>query len=227
MKSHEHLLHDGCIKLVPIFSNLTDEEMVEVAMISNHRKFKKGDMIYLQGDKSDSLYVVHKGQIKITRLAESGKEQVIRVLGPGEFMGELSLFSGQPMNDYAQSLGETNVCMVDGKALKQLMMKYPSIGFKVMEELSKRLEKVENIVEGINLHSVESRLAKALLELSDEFNEITLATTKGDMASQLGISQETLSRKLTMLQDDHIINQIGHRRIIILNRNALIDMVEE
>ena len=226
MKTKDQL-QDSCIKLVPIFSNLTEDEMLEVAYISHHKKYAKGDMVYMEGDTGDKLFVVHEGKIKISRLTESGKEQVIRVLGPGDFMGELSIFSGQPMNDYAQSLGDTNVCMVNGKALKELMKKYPSIAFKVMEELSQRLEKVESVVEGINLHSVESRLAQALLDLSDEFNEITLPTTKADLASQLGISQETLSRKLTMFEDEHLIKQIGHRRIIIINQKQLQKYIEQ
>lgn len=220
-------LQDSCISLVPIFANLTEEEMLEVAYISKHKKYSKNDMIYMEGDMGDNLYVVHEGQIKITRLSESGKEQVIRILGPGEFMGELSIFSGKPVNDYAQSLGDSNVCIVDGQELKELMKKYPSITFKVMAELSQRLEKVEESYTGVNLHSVESRIAKRLLELADEFNEITLPISKADLASQLGITQETLSRKLTAFADERLIKQIGHRRIIILKPKSLRQYIEE
>lgn len=220
-------LQDNCISLVPIFANLTEEEMLEVLYISRHKKYAKGDMIYMEGDIGDNLYVVHEGQIKISRLSESGKEQVIRILGPGDFMGELSIFSGKPVNDYAQSLGEANVCIVDGRELKELMKKYPSIAFKVMAELSQRLEKVEEAVTGITLHTVESRIAKRLLELADEVNEITLPISKADLASQLGITQETLSRKLTAFSDERLIKLIGHRRIIILNPNALRKYIEE
>lgn len=220
-------LQDSCISLVPIFANLTEKEMLEVAYISKHKKYSKGDMVYREGDIGANLYVVHKGQIKITRLSESGKEQVIRILGPGEFMGELSIFSGKPVNDYAQSLGDSNVCIVDGRELKDLMKKYPSITFKVMAELSQRLEMVEESFTGINLHTVESRIAKRLLELSDDFNEITLPISKADLASQLGITQETLSRKLTAFSDERLIKQIGHRRIIILKPNDLRKYIEE
>lgn len=220
-------LKDSCIGLVPIFSNLTYEEMLEVATIANHKNYKKGEMVYEQGDDGDSLYVVHKGQIKITRFTENGKEQVIRVLGPGDFMGELSIFSGQPVNDYAESLAEANVCVIDGTSLRQLMNKYPSITLKIMAELSQRLEKVEQTIEVINHHSVESRLARVLIDMANEVNEITLPISKSDLASQIGITQETLSRKLSLFNDKGYIKQIGHRRIIILQLKALINLIDE
>jgi CRP/FNR family transcriptional regulator len=89
---------------VPIFSNLTYEEMLEVAAITTGHTFEKGDMVYMAGDKGGKLYVLHTGSVKISRLSAGGKEQVIRVIGPGEFMGELSLFSSQPLTDNGEAL---------------------------------------------------------------------------------------------------------------------------
>lgn len=211
----------NCIEIVPIFNNLTNEEMLEIASITTDKTFEKGEMIYMAGDKGEKLYVIHKGKVKITRYTESGKEQVIRVLGPGEFMGELSLFSPIPMSDNGEALEKVTMCMIAGDKLKELMKIYPSITFKVMEELSKRLEKAENTIENISLHSVERRLAQNLLSMSDEGKEIKLKMSKGDWASQLGMSQETLSRKLSAFQELGIIKLVGHRGIEIIKREVL------
>lgn len=211
----------NCIEIVPIFSNLTYEEMMEVARITNEKVFEKGEMIYMAGDKGDKLYVIHTGRVKITRFTDSGKEQVIRVLGQGEFMGELSLFSPMPLTDNGEALTKTIACMIDGEKLKELMKKYPTIAFKVMEELSKRLDTAENLIENISLHGVGKRLAEALVSMSNEKGEISLNMSKRDLASYIGMSQETLSRKLTSFQDMGIIKLIGHRRIILLDRDAL------
>lgn len=211
----------NCIEIVPIFSNLTYEEMMEVARITKDRTYEKGEMIYMSGDKGEKLYVIHTGRVKITRITSSGKEQVIRVLGPGEFMGELSLFSPMPLTDNSEALSETVVCVIDGKELKDLMMKHSGIAFKVMEELSKRLEKAENLIESISLQGVEKRLADILIHMADEKGEIVLDMSKRDFASHMGMSQETLSRRLTIFQDTGIIDLIGHRRIKILNIEAL------
>lgn len=213
--------HPNCIEVVPIFSNLTHEEMLEVAAITTAQTFEKGDMIYTAGDIGDKLYVLHSGRVKISRLSINGKEQVIRVVGSGEFMGELSLFSSLPMTDNAEALETSTMCVIEGAKLKELMKKYPSISFKVMEELSQRLERAENLIEKINLSSVEQRLAEALLTMSAGKKEILLNMTKGDFASQIGMTQETLSRKLTLFQEQGLIELKGHRKIIILDRDGL------
>ena len=216
-------IDDGrnCIERVPIFSNLTTEEMLEIASITSEKTFEKGEMIYMAGDSSDNLYVIHKGKVKITRLTESGKEQVIRILGPGEFLGELSLFSSVAMTDNGEAIEKVTMCMISGEKLKALMARYPSITFKIMEELSMRLEKAENTIENISLHSVERRIAQNLLDLSEEGKQLKLNMSKGDWASQLGMSQETLSRKLSAFQELGIIKLIGHRGIEILKREVL------
>lgn len=211
----------NCITIVPIFSNLDEEEMMEVARITFSKKYKKGEMIYMNGDKGDKLYVIHRGRVKITRFTSSGKEQVIRVLGPGEFMGELSIFSQSTMTDNAEALEDIDMCIIQGENLKKLVAKYPHIGFKIMEELSNRLEKAEKLIENISLHSVEKRLAKTLLSMKDERGNVNLNMSKRDLASLMGMSQETLSRKLTAFVELNIIKLEGHRRIIILNQQAL------
>jgi CRP/FNR family transcriptional regulator len=137
------------------------------------------------------------------------------------FMGELSLFSPSPLTDNGEALERTTVCMIAGEKIKELLKKYPSIAFKVMEELSKRLEKAENLIENIHLHGVEKRLADTLLTMADGNGEIALKMSKGDFASYMGMSQETLSRKLSNFQEMGLIELIGHRKIILLDIKAL------
>jgi CRP/FNR family transcriptional regulator len=211
----------NCIQIVPIFVGLTCEEMLEVAAITSARTFQKGDTIYSEGQSGGRLYVLHKGSVKISRLSADGKEQVLRVVGPGDFMGELSLLSGLPAADSAVALRESTMCVIEGEKLKELMKKYPAISLKVMEELSRRLQKAENLIESLNSATVEKRLAQALLTLSEGKKQILLPMTKGDWASSLGMSGETLSRKLTAFQEQGLIILDGQRKITILNREGL------
>lgn len=215
----------NCIESVPIFSSITEEELLKITAITTDRTYQKGDMVYLQGDEGGKLYVLHKGRVKITRLGMSGKEQVIRVLGPGSFMGELSLLSPVPMTDNAEALETTTMCMIDGKELKGLMLENPSIALKIIEELSRRLESVEELVEDINLLSVEQRLAQVLLKLAGDGDEIVLRMRKSDLASQIGMSQETLSRKLSSFQEQGLIELEGQRKIRLLDRAGLEEIV--
>jgi len=214
-----------CIESVPIFSNLTWDEMLEVASIKRSKKYKKGEMIYITGEKGEKLLVVHKGKVKITRLSHNGKEQVIRILESGDFMGELSLFIKTPRLDNAEALEDTSVCIIDSDEMKKLMDKYPSIAFKILEELSSRLGKAENLIEYLGIHDVESRIVETILDLANEKNEVILNMSKGDLASHIGMSQETLSRKLSYFQDKGWIKLVGHRKIIILDRDKLNELV--
>ena len=215
----------SCIELVPIFNALTYDEMVEVAMITNSKEYQKGEMIYTVGDKGERLFVIHKGKVKITRFSHSGKEQIIRILGPGEFMGELSLFVPTPLTDNAEVLEDTTVCIIDGEKLKGLMEKYPTIALKVLEELSARLGKAESLIESLGIHDVETRIIKTILDLANDKGEVVLKMSKGNLASHIGMSQETLSRKLSYFQDMGWIKLIGHRRIIILDKKSLESLV--
>lgn len=214
-----------CVELVPIFSTLTFDEMMEVASITVSKTYKKGEMVYFQGAREKKLFVIHKGRVKISRISSSGKEQVIRILGPGEFMGELSLFNNEPNVDNAEVIEDATVCIIDGDKLKGLMAKYPTIAFKVLEELSSRLKRAENLIENLGVKDVESRIAEMLLELADEDGNITLTVKKGDLASHLGMSQETLSRKLSYFQDEGWIKLKGHKRITILDRESLEELL--
>ncbi len=179
------------------------------------------------GQKRGELFVLHKGLVKISRLTYDGKEQIVRLVRSGEFLGEINLFSHSEQTDNAVALEETEVCLIEWKALRQLMEKIPSIAFKVMEQLSLRLEETQKRVEQTTFHSVEHRLAAYLLQLSEGKEFITLELSKGDLASLLGTTLETLSRRLSAFAQQDIISLKGQRGIKILNRHALTEYTEQ
>ena len=219
--NHHPKESDNCIQWVPIFSNLSEEEMLEVAYITHEARFDKGSFVYMADDPGGKLFVLHKGKVKISRIGQNGKEQVLRIVEPGEFMGELNLFSTNKIVDNAEVLEPTVMCLIEAEPLKALMAKYPSIAFKVMEVLSQRLNQAETLIENINLYTVEQRIAHQLLHLSEGKRSVHLKMSKGDLASQMGMSQETLSRKLSAFQDLGWIDLEGQRIIHIKNRLAL------
>lgn len=221
--SHNHDCNKDkiCISKVPIFSGLNWDEIMEVANITTNLKFKKGEVIFLQGDTIDKLYVINEGRVKISKISEDGKEQIIRILDPGDFMGELSLFKQSPLNDNAEALEPTVMCVIEGEKIKDIIYKNPGISIKIMEELSSRLEKSDKLIERLVLHDVESRVADILLSMVDENGRIDLIISKKDLASHIGMSQETLSRKLSHFQSMGWIKQIGQRQINILDKESL------
>ena len=210
----------SCLQGVPIFQHLTEEELKQVQKIAKSKKFTKGPF-YQAGEETDKLFVVNSGQIKISRITEKGDEQVMRVLGPGDFMGKLSLFSQLPMNDFAEATENTVVCMLEGSGLKDIMKDNPTIAFKILEELSNRLENVDKRVEEIRHQSTKWRLAQTLLSLSKGEKTFRLPISKGMLASQMGMNNATLSRNLSYFEELGLISQNGQREITIHDHDGL------
>lgn len=230
MQCHEHSHNyegkqKSCLEKVPIFTSLTAAEMVEVSMTATHKKYKKGENIYFEGETAEKLFVINTGKVKISKLSEEGKEQIIRILQAGDFMGELSIFTNSPLKNNAEAVEATTVCTIDSKKIKELIEERPGIAIKILKELSMRLEKTESLIESLGLRDVEQRVADILVKLMDEDNVVDLSISKKDLAAHIGMSQETLSRKLTNFQEKGFIRQQGQRKIIILNKEALQDIV--
>lgn len=224
MESNKHCGHikeDYCIKRVPIFGNLTNQEMFEISKTIQQKEYKKGEIIYLEGEKIEKLFIINSGQVKIYNIAESGREQIIRILSPGDFIDELSILTNSPANNIAETIVDTTMCMITGEDLKRIMEKKPVIALKVIQELGRRLEKTEKLIQSIGLMSVEKRIADSLLDMANEKDVVHLTITKKDLASHIGMSQETLSRKLSSFQDLGWIKQQGQRKIIIKDKKAL------
>jgi CRP-like cAMP-binding protein len=220
-----HNVEAACISLVPIFNHLNSEQMIEIMNATTSVSYKRGEIIYHEGDQSDSLYIVSKGKIKIYRLSESGKEQLVRILTPGDFTGELALFRESIHESYAEAMVDTDVCMITRADLQEFLMKYPSISLRILAEFSNRLASSEKQTARFATESVETRLALFLAEcLEDDngTNELTLPMSRKDLASYLGTTPETISRKLAELEDGGYIKQLSTRRIKIVDLEGLL-----
>jgi CRP/FNR family transcriptional regulator, anaerobic regulatory protein len=219
MKCSSHF----CIHQVPIFNHLSEEEMMEISKVVGHKKYQKGELVFLSGDPSENLFIIQKGKIKISRISETGREQILRILQPGEFLGELSLFGSALSYHNAETLEKTEVCFVHRQDLNHLVQQFPNIAVKILEACTKRLESAESLIEQLGLQGVEQRVAGILLQLAVS-EDLLLAMSKRDLASLIGTTSETLSRKLSHFQDQGWIKLIGHRRIRILDRKSLLQI---
>lgn len=225
---HDHASdpHKACVSLVPIFNHLEDTQLAEIMVTTQSVSYKKNELIYHAGDESDSLYIINKGRVRIYRLAESGKEQLVRFLNPGDFTGEMALFSESTHESYAEAVMDTKICMIKRADIQEFLLKYPSISLKVLAEFSNRLEASEKQATRFSTEKVETRIALFLVEsLSEEKtgeNELILPMSKKDLASYLGTTPETISRKFNELEDKGYIKQITHKKIRIQDVDRLL-----
>lgn len=193
--------------------------------VTHSVSFKKGEVIYSAGDQSDSLYIVNIGRVRIYRLSEAGKEQLLRILKPGDFTGELALFNETIHEAYASAMVDTSICTVKRSDFQDLLLKYPSIALKVMAEFSSRLELAERQTTRLATEKVDTRIALFLAECLEDGNmnnEITLPMSKKDLASFLGTTPETISRKLYELETLGYIKLISNKKIQILDLDSLL-----
>lgn len=236
--NHEHQCHhcnsdgtcmddESCISLVPIFNHLEPAQMAEIMSLIRSLTFKRGENLYSPGDPANTLYIVSEGKIKIYRLSESGKEQLIRFLRPGDFTGELALFSDSVHEAYAEAIEDTSVCTITRSEFNELLLKYPSISLKVLSEFSHRLEQSEKQTTRFATERVETRIALFLIECLEKDSKsqiVELPMSKKDLASYLGTTPESISRKLTEIEEVGLIEQISNKRIKILDLDGLLNV---
>lgn len=226
----------GCFRLVPLFSHLSNEEMQFLATGAQTRYFSKGEVVFQAGQDPGLLFVVARGLVKVTRISASGREQVVRLLGPGDFYGELSLFLPQTLAATGIALQDARVCLLGRSHVRELLHRSPEASFKMLSALALRIMELETLAEQLAVHPVENRVAALLLKLAVAHGDVAapvpqgtvveLPLTQEEMAKLLGTSQETLSRKLHALEDAGLIRLEGRRSVRLLDVNGLAERAE-
>lgn len=227
MEAHANSSHTGCVSLVPIFNHLDQESMNKIASKANTKKLKRGEYLYQAMDEDDSIYIVHLGQVRIFRLAESGKEQLIRVLNPGDFTGESTIFSKDTYHDhFAEATRKTSICVIRRDNLQELLDEYPKISMKILQSMSDRLQQSEKQTASVAIEQVTNRIIYYLEDLAGPQLEdeviVELPMTRKDIASYLGTTPETLSRKFKELEEKGLIEQRPKNKIHIFSVEELL-----
>ena len=212
-----------CISTIPLFQTLTRDQIEKIQAQIQVKKFKAGQYLYQAGDDSDTLYLLQKGLVQIYRLSASGKEQYIRQLEAGDFIGESGLFSHRQINRYVKAEEPTTVCSIQRDVFKDVLLQNPEIAIELLEELTNRLNESEQQTTWITSESTSHRLAAYLLEAynQQESLSIEIPSTKKQLASFLGMSPESFSRSLTKLTKAGIVRQPKPNVIEILELGRL------
>ena len=222
---------DSCVSRVPVFASLSAQDQLRVEELARPIRLKAGEGAYSADDDRSQLMVLHAGHLKIFRLSADGSEQLIRVLGPGDFAGETSVFTGQRPDDYATALDECRLCVFRHDDLEALIRKHPEIGLRLLARVSGRLAETEYRLNSLTSRDVESRLADYLLGLpsawADGVATVTLPLAKKDVASLLDTTPESLSRALGSLAGQGLIGIGAGRSVSITQSERLQQLVDE
>jgi len=214
---------------IPLFKGLSGVHLEGLASIALKKRFHKDEAIFFEGSKSTGFYIVISGRVKIYKLSSEGKEQILHFFGTGEPFGEVPAFTGDPFPAGAEAIEDTAVIFLPKDAFVRLITKDPSLALNMLAILSRRLQRFTSVIESLSLKEVPGRLAAYLLYSSENENgayEFSLDISKGQLASLLGTIPETLSRILTRMVKQGLIDSDGKRFIRILDRKGLEELAD-
>ncbi len=216
---------DTCVSRVPMFAGLTGEQQGEVARHARPVTVAAGGALSRAGEPSSRLFVVHEGRVKVRRLAADGRESIVRVVGPGEATGEDAFLTGGPPAADTIALEDTRVCSFDHGDLAGLLATMPGIGVGMLRALAEKLASSERMVAALTSSDVGARVAAYLLDLPATWAGgravVHLPMPKNQVATYLGTTPETFSRRLGALAADGLIEVLPGRRVAILDPAAL------
>lgn len=225
--------HKYCAKKVSLFASLSDNDLNKVVNLITKKSFEKGDIIFSEGELFDKLFIINNGSIKIYTYTKDGKEQILYILKEGEFLGDLNLLKNDIFKFNAMALESTNMCIIHKDDFDILIKTNPEISIKILEYAHDRIASLENLVQTLTTKDVEVRLASLLINLSSTFGiktdigiEITLPLTREDMANFIGVTRETVSRKLSYFQSQNIIEIFENKIILIKDIDVLKELVQ-
>lgn len=221
-----------CAKRVSIFSILQEDQIDEVVSKIVTRNYKKGQIIFFEGDTADKLYIVSQGKVKVFKYTKEGKEQILYILSSGDFIGDLSLLKKGKFDFNAEALEDTSICTLAKEDFDYIVTTNPKITLKILEDVHDRLISLENLVQSLSTKDVEARIAALLLSFIKNFGSETedgilvdLPLNREEMGNYIGITRETISRKLTSMQDEGIIELIGNKKLLIKDIDSLKETV--
>ncbi len=208
------------LRRVPFLRPLDDSTLQAVLDRCVEKVCMRGEMVFAEGDAPRGLYVVWRGAVKIYKLAESGREQILEVEGPGRSVAELPLFDGLPYPASCAAMEDSILLHVPVSDFHRLLDRHPALTRAVIASLSQRLRRMVALVEEISLKAVRQRLAGLLLELAGDGDRLDLPGTHQEIASRIGTVREIVSRTLSRMAQEGAI-RIDGRAVTILDRSRL------
>ncbi|MDD2883687.1 MAG: Crp/Fnr family transcriptional regulator [Dechloromonas sp.] len=211
---------------IPLFHSVDRDEITAIGLSTRRQSLAKGDFLFHKGDDCQGFHLLLSGQIKLAFISSQGNEKVVEIISAGQTFGEAIMFLETPYIVTAQALADSQLLHVGKAALFTALDHQPRLARKLLAGLAIRLHQRMNDLEAYTLQSGRQRIISYFLrELAahpsaTEPPDITLATTKGLVASRLNLTQEHFSRILNELANDGLI-RVDSRRIQLLDLDTL------
>jgi CRP/FNR family cyclic AMP-dependent transcriptional regulator len=215
------------LKQVPVFSSLSDQEFGFLTARLVQRQFSAGELIFGEGEPCAGLYVVQTGNVRIFKSSAGGREQVLAIDGPGSSIAELPVFDGGNYPASAQAVTDCVLAFFSKQDFQALCLQHPQVALKVLRVVGARLRRLVGIIEELSFTTVRHRLIALLVRLGKAEGDrdadaitLTLPVNNSELAAQIGTVRELVSRNLSRLQAEGLIQTDG-RKVVIASLRKL------
>ncbi len=219
--------HAPMLAKAPIFSGLAENELAFLTQRAIPRHYQAGEIVFGEGESCLGLYVVESGHVRIFKSSPGGREQVLSVDGPGSSVAELPVFDGGNYPASVAAVDDATLLFISKQDFQALCLAHPQVALKVLRVVGARLRRLVGIIEELSFTTVRHRLASFLLRQAhkegkrrSEGIEIPLPASNQELASQIGTVRELVSRNLSRLQAEGVL-QIEGRSVLIRDLKAL------
>jgi len=218
---------------VSIFSKLSQSDIEELTKIVTARKYGADTAVFFQGDPSDSLYILIKGSVKVTKAAEDGREKILDILGPGEIFGEFAMLDGHPRSATVTTCEPTELASISRKDFREFVSTRTEILWKVLESLCERVRKTSTDMLEMSSREVPYRLLAAISQLAEKYGQVAADgsclvnknCSMNDLVAMVGSNREVISRLLHRYQEEGLI-ELGKNKLIIPDPKVLARALE-
>ncbi len=212
MPSEQEAALLAVLKRVPIFSSLSETEFAFLISRLLLRKYGPGEIVFGEGDSCSGLYVVQTGNVRIFKSSVGGREQVLSIDGPGSSIAEVPVFDGGNYPASAQAVTESTLIYFSRQDFHALCAQHPEVALKVLRVVGGRLRRLVGIIEELSFTTVRHRLIALLVRLAKaegarngDAVTVTLPMNNSELAAQIGTVRELVSRNLSRLQAEGLI----------------------
>jgi CRP/FNR family transcriptional regulator len=218
---------------VPVFSTLVREDLERIAQFAVPREFEPGEVVFREGDASDTCYVVSDGRARAVRTHTDGRTLTLATFGPGDIFGELALFEDERRSATVEAIEPTGTVAVLGPDMRRLMSEHAEISSRLVIALGRRLRETNERLSRQSFQTVQSRVAVVLSQLVEQETAegatvqgdtprdgVLVTATQADLAQLAGSSRESASRFLAVLERAGVISQ-GRGRLVVHDPEAL------
>src|SRR5690349_6207563 len=212
---------------VPVFEELTEDDLRRVAEVSVPRAFSAGDIVFREGDDSNTCYIVQSGHARALREHADGRQITLATFGPGDIFGELAMFDDERRSATVEAIDELDVVGILGGDMRRLMREHPDIAVKLSIALGRRLRAANERLARQSFQTVQSRVASVLIGLIEQqqreggaAHDVLVTATQAELAQLAGSSRESASRFLAVLERAGIVTQ-GRGKLTVHDPEAL------